>query len=54
LDWSHDLLDGAEQAMLRRTAVFSGSFTAEAARAVCAVGSVSCDAVLGLLELLVA
>jgi predicted ATPase/DNA-binding SARP family transcriptional activator/tetratricopeptide (TPR) repeat protein len=34
LDWSHDLLDAAERAALRRLAVFAGAFTLEAAEAV--------------------
>ena len=36
LDWSHDLLDPAEQAVLRRLAVFRGPFPIEAAAQVCA------------------
>ena len=35
LDWSYDLLDGAEQRLLRRLAVFSGSFELRAAQVVC-------------------
>src|SRR4051794_14479092 len=31
LDWSHDLLPGAERALLRRLAVFAGDFSLEAA-----------------------
>ncbi len=31
LDWSHDLLDDRERTVLRRTAVFTGGFTLEAA-----------------------
>jgi predicted ATPase/class 3 adenylate cyclase len=34
LDWSYDLLDGAQQALLRRLAVFAGPFTLEAAEGV--------------------
>ncbi|MEG8181991.1 AfsR/SARP family transcriptional regulator [Nocardia terpenica] len=36
LDWSHDLLDAAERAVLRRISVFSGGFALEAAEAVAA------------------
>jgi len=36
LDWSHDLLDGPERALLRRLAVFRGGWTLAAAEAVCA------------------
>ena len=35
IDWSHDLLDEAEQRLFRRLAVFSGGCTLEAAEAVC-------------------
>lgn len=34
LDWSHGLLDAAEQRVLRRLGVFAGGFTLEAAQAV--------------------
>ncbi len=34
LDWSHDLLPAAERAVLRRLAIFAGSFSLEAAGAV--------------------
>ncbi|WP_435057525.1 AfsR/SARP family transcriptional regulator [Streptomyces sp. bgisy060] len=36
VDWSWDLLDGAERAVLRRLAVFTGGCDLEAAEAVCA------------------
>ena len=36
IDWSHDLLDAAERAALRRLGVFSGPFTVGAAEAVVA------------------
>ena len=39
IDWSHDLLTGAEQALLRRLCVFAGRFTVEDAEAVCAWGT---------------
>src|SRR5262249_16732772 len=35
LDWSFDLLDEAEQALLSRLSIFAGGFTLEAAEAVC-------------------
>ena len=35
IDWSYDLLDEAEQAMLRRVSVFSGGWTLGAAEGVC-------------------
>ena len=35
IDWSHDLLGPAEQALLARTTVFAGGWTLEAAEAVC-------------------
>ncbi|HEX2038489.1 MAG TPA: LuxR C-terminal-related transcriptional regulator [Acidimicrobiales bacterium] len=47
VDWSHDLLGPDERVVFRRLACFSGSFTVEAAEAVCA-----CD-VLDLLGALV-
>ncbi|MFF2197889.1 ATP-binding protein, partial [Streptomyces sp. NPDC058157] len=39
VDWSWDLLDGAERAVLRRLSVFAGGCDLEAAEAVCADGS---------------
>ena len=41
LDWSHDLLPEPERVILRRLAVFAGSFTLEAVRAVAAGGQMA-------------
>ncbi|MGY1731105.1 ATP-binding protein [Geodermatophilus sp. SYSU D01045] len=49
LDWSHDLLTAAEQRLLRRLAVFAGSFSLDAARAVSGDGDVL-PALGGLVE----
>ncbi|HET7037368.1 MAG TPA: helix-turn-helix domain-containing protein [Thermomicrobiaceae bacterium] len=49
LDWSYDLLSAGEQALLRRLAVFAGSFTLEAAEAVGA-GDDSLQLLGGLVE----
>jgi non-specific serine/threonine protein kinase len=38
VDWSYDLLSGAERALFRHLAVFAGSWTLEAAEAVCSEG----------------
>jgi predicted ATPase/DNA-binding SARP family transcriptional activator len=53
VDWSWDLLDGAERALWRRLAVFSGGATAPAAEAICAGGDVEADRVVDLLSALV-
>jgi predicted ATPase/DNA-binding winged helix-turn-helix (wHTH) protein len=45
-DWGHDLLTESERAVLRRLAIFAGSFTLEAARAVAAsAGSTAAEVV---------
>jgi predicted ATPase/DNA-binding CsgD family transcriptional regulator len=49
LDWSHELLSGAEQVLLRRLAVFGG-FTAEAAEQVCADPALPRNAILETLS----
>ncbi|MGH3962163.1 MAG: LuxR C-terminal-related transcriptional regulator [Pseudonocardiaceae bacterium] len=51
--WSHDLLDDAERALLRRLSVFAGGFTLEAAESVCADEIVDRYAVLDVLSRLV-
>ncbi|MFI8917366.1 BTAD domain-containing putative transcriptional regulator [Streptomyces sp. NPDC053513] len=43
VDWSWDLLDGAERAVLRRLSVFTGGCDLEAAEAVCAGDSQAAD-----------
>ncbi len=40
VEWSHDLLDASEQALLRRLSVFAGGCTLEAAEAICADGDI--------------
>ena len=50
--WSHDLLGPAEQALLRRLAIFLGGWTLEAAEAVCpAVGEPPLDVFDGITSL---
>lgn len=46
MDWSHALLGEREQVLLRRLAVFAGSFGLEAAEAVCAGGPLAVEDVL--------
>jgi predicted ATPase/DNA-binding XRE family transcriptional regulator len=53
LDWSHDLLDAAQQELFCRLSVFSGGFTLEAAEVVGADGEVGSGEVLDLLGQLV-
>jgi predicted ATPase/DNA-binding CsgD family transcriptional regulator len=48
VDWSYELLDGQEQVLLRRLAVFSG-WNLDMAEQVCSDESIPADAVLGLL-----
>jgi predicted ATPase len=54
IDWSFDLLTGAEQALLGRLTVFAGGCTLEAAEAVCGGDRIDAGAVFGLLASLVA
>jgi predicted ATPase/class 3 adenylate cyclase len=53
IDWSYDLLEEQERSLLRRLAVFAGSWTVEAAMAVCSDSRVEADDVLDLLGRLV-
>jgi non-specific serine/threonine protein kinase len=50
LDWSYGLLQAAEQALLRRLAVFAGGWELAAAELVCAGNEVAQDATLTLLD----
>jgi predicted ATPase/DNA-binding NarL/FixJ family response regulator len=54
LDWSYDLLPPPEQAMWQRASVFAGSFDLNAAEAVCAGDGVAAEAILDLVDQLVA
>lgn len=53
IDWSHALLDEAEQIVFRRLSVFMGGCTLEAAEAVCSGEGVAKESVLDLLSALV-
>ncbi len=53
VEWSHDLCDAGERRLWARVSVFSGSFSAEAAEAVCAGGDVPREAVMPTLAALV-
>ncbi len=53
LDWSYDMLADDERRVLRRLAVFSGGWTAEAAEAVCTSADVAAPRVLPTLVSLV-
>jgi non-specific serine/threonine protein kinase len=50
LDWSYDLLNSEEQLMLRRAGVFAGSFSLEAAEAVCGSDPLSPDDTVDLVS----
>lgn len=53
IDWSYDLLEEEECALLRRLAVFAGSWAVDAATAVCTDSRVEAEDVLDLLGRLV-
>ncbi len=53
VDWSHSLLNGAEQMLLRRLSVFAGTFDLDAAEAVCGFGDIAAFDVAELLGALV-
>jgi len=53
LDWSYDLLDDREQAMLRRVAVFAGGWTLASAEQVCAGDGIDAPDVIEQLASLV-
>src|SRR5215469_11783948 len=54
LRWSYELLTAAEQALWRRSSVFTGSFDLDAAEAVCAGDGIDAEAVADLVDGLVA
>src|SRR5579863_8000815 len=54
LDWSYDLLSEPERILLRRLAVFPGSFDLASAEEICSDGSITGPRVLDLLGSLVA
>lgn len=53
IDWSFELLDDAEQALLRRLAVFEGGSALTAIEAVCSGDGINTDSVLDLMSRLV-
>jgi predicted ATPase/class 3 adenylate cyclase len=53
MDWSYGLLSGDERILFRRLSVFAGSFTLDAAEAICAGEGLDAAAVLDLLAQLV-
>lgn len=53
IDWSHDLLSGGEQALLRRLCVFAGRFTLEDVESVCRSEDLAASEMLDILTSLV-
>jgi predicted ATPase/DNA-binding CsgD family transcriptional regulator len=53
IDWSHDLLASAEQALLRRLCVFAGRFTVDDVESVCTFGEESTGQTLDVLSAVV-
>ena len=53
IEWSHDLLDGGERAVLRRACVFAGRFTLEDVEGVCTAADLAAPEALDVLSSLV-